>query len=106
MNSARRPACRAGSRSSGPWALDDAHAFEQRVHAELAAYRVSGEHFRLEAADAITRIEVMLAGTSFTSVRGPGWAATAARLLPLALSVFPAGRRVLRWQRLLSALLH
>jgi hypothetical protein len=42
------------------WPLDDAHTAERRVHAALAAYRVSGEHFRLSVATAIERIEEML----------------------------------------------
>jgi hypothetical protein len=45
--------------------------------------------------------------TSRTSpIRRPGWVDTAASVLPLVLSGFPAGRRVLHWQRLLRALLH
>jgi hypothetical protein len=44
--------------------------------------------------------------TSGTSpYRRPGWADTAASVLPF-LAAFPAGRRVLHWQRLLRALLH
>src|SRR5215472_17557151 len=51
------------------WALDDARSFEQRVHAALAAYRVSGEHFRLSVPIATERIDAMLraAGTPLGS---------------------------------------
>jgi hypothetical protein len=42
------------------WPLEDAHAFERGVHAGLAAYRVSGEHFQLSVTTAIERIETML----------------------------------------------
>ena len=88
------------------WALDDAHAFERRVHAGLAAYRVSGEHFGLSVTTAIERIEAMLAeaGTApYSALHGP---TPPGASLPMVLAAFPAGRRVLRWQRLLRAALH
>ncbi len=42
------------------WRIDQAQAHERKVHAALAAHRMSGEHYRLTVADAVEQISVML----------------------------------------------
>jgi hypothetical protein len=90
------------------WALDDAAAAERRVHAALAQYRVSGEHFRLPVADAVSRIEAVLAAARPELRLFPTWhvaASRAAAVVLLILSLWPAFRRLQRQLRALRSLL-
>jgi T5orf172 domain len=90
------------------WVLDDAHAFEQRVHAGLAAYRVSGEHFQLSAAAAIERIETMLRAAG-TTPHSSAWRSHLERITAAVLLIaacWAALRRLHRNLRRLRAALH
>src|SRR5215472_2201364 len=87
------------------WALDDAHTFEQRVHTALAAYRVSGEHFRLSVPTATERIEAMLR-TAGTPLRTARWRFHLERITAAVLllaACWAALRRLLRTLRHLHA---
>jgi hypothetical protein len=91
------------------WLLDDAEAFERRVHTALAAYRVPGsEHFRLPVADAIERIEAMLRAEPELRATHPAWRHHFARIvavIALIAAYWGALRRLRRTIRHLQAVL-
>jgi hypothetical protein len=63
------------------WFLDNAEAFERRVHAAFAGQLVSGEHFRLPVAAAIERIEAMLRAEPELRLPQPAWRHHLARIV-------------------------
>jgi hypothetical protein len=87
------------------WQVPDAAAAERGVHAVLADCRLPGsEHFRLPVADAVARVEAILADARPELLLRPTWRVAVSRAAAVALLIltcWPTLRRLYRQARAL-----
>jgi hypothetical protein len=85
------------------WQVPDPAAAERRVQTALAAFRLPGsEHFRLPVADAVARIEALLADARPELRLRPAWRVAASRAAAVALLIlacWPQAHRLYRQAR-------